>query len=669
MFSVNIYTQNVGIGTNNPTQKLDIDGQIRIRGGGPGAGKILTSDADGTASWTTPSSVSNWILSNGNVYRPTGNVGIGISWPLAQLEVDGTGIENGNILFKGQIKDIPAPPPVMGPGTRMMWYPDKAAFRAGHVTANEWDQDSIGYYSVAFGNNTMAKGQRSAAFGDQTKATGNNSFSSGEESSATARNATSFGFATQANSYSGTAIGSHNVGGGNATAWVLTDPLFEIGNGTSLSKSNAITVLKNGRTGINTSTPNAILHVNGNGPGGGNVLFAGTVKNEEDASAPPDNGPGTFMRWYPDKAAFRAGYVIADEWGKNNTGLYSTAFGHSTIAKGRYSVAFGFFSRALGNLSLSAGQGTEAEGDYSASFGLSTNATSYASSAIGRSNVGGGNPKEWISTDPIFEIGNGSGQPSNAFTVLKNGSTGINTHNPTAQLHINTPANENGLRVVIAGATRLLSSSTGGLSIGTATTPPNNGLRVTGESSLQQKVNIGNSQTADASLHIRHANATAGLMPDQGIRIQNMSGTNRFWTLYTFSSNGNLALYSSTGDGVSVGNFNAGTGAYTATSNRHLKTNVQLLDADVLNRIQQLQPASYTYIRDPLQQRTLGFMAEDVQPIFPELVDSVGENGENMAINYAGFSVVAIKAIQELMAEVNRLKADIHELKQKLAME
>lgn len=44
-------TGNVGIGTFSPTQKVDIDGQIRIRGGSPSVGKVLTSAADGTASW------------------------------------------------------------------------------------------------------------------------------------------------------------------------------------------------------------------------------------------------------------------------------------------------------------------------------------------------------------------------------------------------------------------------------------------------------------------------------------------------------------------------------------------------------------------------------------------------------------------------------------------
>ncbi|NLA50249.1 MAG: hypothetical protein GX876_12420 [Bacteroidales bacterium] len=42
---------NVGIGTTTPNAKLDVDGQVRIRGGNPGTGKVLTSDAGGRASW------------------------------------------------------------------------------------------------------------------------------------------------------------------------------------------------------------------------------------------------------------------------------------------------------------------------------------------------------------------------------------------------------------------------------------------------------------------------------------------------------------------------------------------------------------------------------------------------------------------------------------------
>jgi hypothetical protein len=46
---------NVGIGTTSPGAKLEINGQIKITGGLPGAGKVLTSDATGLATWQTVS--------------------------------------------------------------------------------------------------------------------------------------------------------------------------------------------------------------------------------------------------------------------------------------------------------------------------------------------------------------------------------------------------------------------------------------------------------------------------------------------------------------------------------------------------------------------------------------------------------------------------------------
>jgi hypothetical protein len=104
--SANIYNDNtnVGIGTSIPTTKLDVNGQIRMRGGSPGAGKYLIGDATGIASWTgfvianslnIPGSIlgstlyydgSNWVPST-NIYNAGGNVGIGISTPGSKLEV------------------------------------------------------------------------------------------------------------------------------------------------------------------------------------------------------------------------------------------------------------------------------------------------------------------------------------------------------------------------------------------------------------------------------------------------------------------------------------------------------------------------------------------------------------------------------------------------------
>ena len=70
---------------------------------------------------------------------------------------------------------------------------------------------------------------------------------------------------------------------------------------------------------------------------------------------------------------------------------------------------------------------TTAAGYYSTALGYVSTAQPYAALVMGQYNVVAGTSDNWVSTDPVLVVGNGSGSStrSNAFTLLKNGNLTI----------------------------------------------------------------------------------------------------------------------------------------------------------------------------------------------------------------------------------------------------
>jgi len=88
---------NVGIGTTTPGAKLDVAGSIKITGGTPAVNEVLTSDANGLATWEPIGNDGDWTISGNDIYSAlSGNVGIGTTAPGTTLEVKGTGIRFGD---------------------------------------------------------------------------------------------------------------------------------------------------------------------------------------------------------------------------------------------------------------------------------------------------------------------------------------------------------------------------------------------------------------------------------------------------------------------------------------------------------------------------------------------------------------------------------------------
>jgi hypothetical protein len=86
------YRGNVGIGTETPNAKLEVSGTARITDLAGTGDRMVVADADGDLSTQAiPSgSSSTWTESGGNVYRSSGNVGIGTTSPTTNLHVEGS---------------------------------------------------------------------------------------------------------------------------------------------------------------------------------------------------------------------------------------------------------------------------------------------------------------------------------------------------------------------------------------------------------------------------------------------------------------------------------------------------------------------------------------------------------------------------------------------------
>jgi len=303
-------------------------------------------------------------------------------------------------------------------------------------------------------------------------------------------------------------------------------------------------------------------------------------------------------------------YATAMGRDSDATGNNSTAMGSSTIASGFISTAMGRSTIASGFASIAMGAGSNASGDYSTAMGRSTFASSYASMAIGRFNVGGGDPSNWVETDPLFEIGNGvlGISSKNALTVLKNG-----THIMNSSIDANPE--------IILGGTA--DTATG-----------DNGILSSDPNYSSSDIFL---RSYDAVvIQLDYDNNEIGQF-----EIKNGAGTE----VFEVTEAGNVSV----------------NGTIVHASDRRLKKDIEDLQYG-LTEILQLQPKAYNWKNRDQNYKSLGLIAQEVQPIIKEIVSEKDNKEKTLGISYVELIPILINAIKEQQEIIDNQDSEIKSL-------
>lgn len=109
-----------------------------------------------------------------------------------------------------------------------------------------------------------------------------------------------------------------------------------------------------------------------------------------------------------------------------------------------------------------------------------------------------------------------------------------------------------------------------------------------------------------------------------------------------------------------VGNI-AFTGVATDISDQRRKENIQPLP-HATPQILSLRPVSYTMKDDGQHKQEFGFIAQDVEKIFPELIGVADDAARTKSLNYTGLIAPLVKALQERELLIQQREARIQKL-------
>ncbi len=316
-----------------------------------------------------------------------------------------------------------------------------------------------------------------------------------------------------------------------------------------------------------------------------------------------------------------------------------------------------------------------------------------------------------------LSVGGGVSASANGLNVV--GITAIGTSFPSAKLHVNADAAQTVFRAQSNGSTKLLVSATGGVSVGSPSIGPANGLFVNGSTGMGTTVPetklhvVGGSDVSLATGGYITSGITSSLniaIDDNEIMARNNGAIS---TLTLNASGGSVStgadlivggLLDVTGATIGFGSVEQLTdaGAFTIGSNSNFvsipdavnslgsstnrwldvwaadgtintsdardKKNIRDLNYG-LNEIMQLHSVKFNWKAGANQNDKVGLIAQELQKVIPEVVrdyefktdETTGKRekvpSERLGVMYSDLIPVLIKAIQEQQLMIEELKS------------
>ncbi|MBC7865702.1 MAG: tail fiber domain-containing protein, partial [Bacteroidia bacterium] len=601
-------------------------------------------------------------------------------------------------------------------GARMFWYPNKAAFRAGEVSAAQWDNLNIGTHSAAFNSENTASGDYSSAFGLLSTSSGQYSFATGFQNISGGAASFSGGHMTTASGTYSFAFGETNFSTGNLSTtfgtearasggldfalgtWVQStaNNSFVLGSGYSIGTTHLLNNIPNsfmigfnstiptffvesdpipglnalGRVGIATTTPQRRLD----------------VFDKTDPQLRLTNATSTFFTDFHSTGLGDLGILPSN----SRVGINNTTPGFSLDVTGTARVTNMPLNSTATDVVVSTGPGGQL-------FTL----------PISSLPTGSGNVNACSSINPAF-VGYLSRWTDDAPAEICNSivfdnltNVGIGTTSMIAKLHVQNNTGQLGGVFLTnfpnpqnTGAAALANGGTTGNTglIGYAIAASNTDVGVQGFASSASVVlpnqppsNKGGFFTANGT-NVNVLNfGVHGVAQGPGKR--NVGG---FFT--AVGGNQNIGVYGSVatnsgmfGAGLPPGPNYAGyfngdvliTNMY-GPSDKNLKKEINEI-SNATELINKLKPVSYLFDTDKNKSINLptkkqyGFISQEVEKILPELTakmvqpaeydtlgNQVAPEVEYLGLNYLNFIAILTKATQEQQIVIERLQKDNH---------